>query len=141
MFLCTKPIILGDKQYQIGDAIGEEAILPSRVLALKSQGYIAESGSGLNAEKDDFTTKEGVNINLNDGNLHFLERADIQIVIDVLLAGAEDGAKTLEEFMENGGNPAVALVISKADKRKTITAVAEKLLDGAKETAANADES
>lgn len=43
IYICLKPVTLYGVQYEPGDVIPSEAVLPTRVRALKNQGVIIES--------------------------------------------------------------------------------------------------
>lgn len=84
-FICLKSISLSGTQFIPGERIPAESILPSRVLALKRSGYIAE------AEREDATTPSKMPQNSDFDNYPI----EIPIITSEGLLAATVGSKSV----------------------------------------------
>lgn len=138
-FICNKALTLGDVPYYPGDLIPDDAVLPSRVRALKTSGYITDVAAGsaegaempvatgvLEAEgydgkvvipiiKDiDGETAEALAVPLTEG--------EVQLVFAIMQMTVDQAEEEIEKITEEG----VLIVLHAADTRAGIKKAAQK---------------
>lgn len=138
-YICAKALTLGGMPYYPGDLIPDDAVLPSRVRALKTSGYITDVAADsaewaempvatgvLEAEgydgkvvipiiKDiDGETAEALAVPLTEG--------EVQMVFAIMQMTVDQAEEEIEKITEEG----VLIVLHAADTRAGIKKAAQK---------------
>lgn len=117
-YICTKPLNLGGKRYDIGEIIPEDAVVANRVLALISSGYMVEAGEVV--ETGTATMNNGIKIKMDDLEAVMTEE-EVNAIFNIMIAKAEDAQKEIKA----AENLAVPIIVSRIDSRKTVVAAAK----------------
>ena len=113
IYICLKPVALYGVQYEPGDVIPSEAVLPTRIRALKNQGVIIESSlSDKGPSQPGGSTGDGSGVEGGGGAVG----GDPD---DETAGGADGGHRQIDELLAEG---TAALMIQALDNRKALKA-------------------
>lgn len=131
-YICRKQLTLGGKEFLPGNIIPEEAVLGSRVRALKSSGHISDmtDSESIDIEGIDpmqFAESIGVVLEYTEGGLPLttaITSDQLQAIFDIMMKGAKDAESAMKEEVDE----TVLEVLKKVDSRKMVREAADKQL-------------
>lgn len=113
VYICLKPVTLYGVQYEPGDVIPSEAVLPTRIRALKNQGVIIESSlPDKGPLRPGSSTGDGSGGGIGGGAVG----GDPD---DETTGGADGGHQQIDELLAEG---TAALMMQALDNRKALKA-------------------
>lgn len=116
IYICLKPVTLYGIQYEPGDVIPSEAVLPTRIRALKNQGVIIESSlSDKEPSQPGGSTGDGPGGGIGGGAVG----GDPDDGPVETPGGADGGHQQIDELLAEG---TAALMMQVLDNRKALKA-------------------